>query len=405
MKNYFPKLESINIANVAESRRDRPLLYSWIFGFVGRHRKTLTEVTLILPEGMIDDRGSSGGGGDHNNNLFSQHPQVNIRKDLRRDLKMPQHTYWDVKHRLENFTQLKKLIWDAGMLEGQRRYDLGTTLLISQTMLVELHIDNLHLKDLPLWGHMEKLLEKLNGTLETLSLGGCFCGPPSALLGAYVFSCSWLKNCKRLKQLEMVICGISVESIEDLPFDHLQYLNLGHMLIQDQIEFICRHGKNLETWVVPQRGCLVNILVARVTSYLFQCMLYLPRLKILNLFSACADADEIQEFVRDLPGIRKCGRMCLMEQDRNGDIRYHIDRQVFTKDHSQLDRFMEENRVNPVEQMNGEDLVEYFIRNIIAGRLVENHDGGLLFWRDEDLEDLEENDQFELGEIHQLFFA
>lgn len=354
---------------------------------------------------MIDDRGSGGGGGGGggNHNLFSLLPGMNVRKDLRRDLKMPQHTYLDVKHRLENFTQLKKLIWDTGMLEGQRRYDLGTTLLISQTMLVELHIDNLHLKDLPLWGHMDKLLEKISTTLETLSLGGCFCGPPSALLGVYVFSCSWLKNCKRLKQLEMVICGISVESIEDLPFEQLLYLNLGHMLIQDQIEFICRHGKNLETWVVPQRGCLVNILVAKVTSYLFQCMLHLPRLKILNLFSACAEATEILEYVREQPGIRKCGRMCIMEQERNGDIRFHIDRQLFTRDHSQLDGFMEENRVNPVDQMNGEDLVEYFIRNIIAGRLIENHEGGLLFWRDENGEDAQANEIFELIRPHHLF--
>lgn len=381
MKANFPKLEVVNICNSAETRKDRPQLYSWIFGFVGRHRKTLSEVTLILPEGKW------GGGGGDDPNLFHNQvvlDQLNIRNTLRKDLKIPQNMYVGVKHRLETLTKLKKLNWDVGMLEGQRRYDLGTTLLVSQTMLVQLNLDNLRLKDLPLWGQMDKLLENICGTLETLLLGGCLCVSSSAL-GVYTFNCSWLKSCKRLKQLEVVICGISIDSIEDLCFEQLRFLNLGHMLMQDQIEFICRHGVNLEMWMVPQRGYLKNMLVAKITSYLFQCMLYLPKLNTVTLFSACVDEHDILKFILEQPGIQRYGgTISVAEHERNGDIKLHIDRQVLARDHGQLNRFMDENRVDPVEQVNLRGLMDYVMRNIIPGIANENHDDLIVFRRDDE---------------------
>lgn len=370
MKNYFPKLKAVNIANVAETRKDRPILYSWVFGFVGRHRGTLSDVSLILPEGMLDDRGSYGGvlGPPTHGNRLLLTTTMNVRKDLRDDLKTSPHIYEELKYRLEATTTLSKLIWDTSMLEGHRRYNLGSTLLLAQTRLTELHLDNLHLKDVPLWAKIGELLPKISETLKELSLGGCFCGGNS-ILGTHVFNCSWLSKCNRLKYLEMVVCGVSVEAIDQLPTQSITFLNFGHLLLQRQIEYLAQNMIKLESWFIPQRGCLVNLRIPPVTCYLFKAVLYLPNLTKISVSTDCADIRSIMEFVRDSDGISPCCNNSLMPNERHGNVAFHIDRKVFIRDHSELGNFLEENRENSLGDMDHEDLIGLIINNLMGERL------------------------------------
>ncbi|ODM92640.1 hypothetical protein Ocin01_14042 [Orchesella cincta] len=349
LQNYFPSLKRASIANVCELRKDRPSAYTRIFAFIARHDKILEDVTLIYPEGQ----------------MATSLTQPMVYRDLRQDHKMPQDMYQDVKRKLEGM-KLEKILWDVSMMEGTGRYNLGSALLRSQTTLKELLLDNLFLKDITLWNSVGSILEKSSKTLKQVTLGGCMC-VPLPLGGSSHFSCAWLKNCEGLEYLVMTICGMFVESIELLPTGKLRYLNLGHMLLPNQIEYIAQSFPNLEIWTLPQKGCKVNMLVPKINLYLFQVILHLPRLSKLTLCIETAEIEEILQYSGSQPGISNVKCVCV-SSPKTGSISFSIDRMIFQRDQSELYGFIEKFRRELIEdlEMNEAELVEFFLRHVLA---------------------------------------
>ncbi|CAL8141227.1 unnamed protein product [Orchesella dallaii] len=347
LQNFFPSLRRVSIANISELRKDRPAAYSRIFAFLATHYKTLEDVTLIYPEGQ----------------MASSLTQPRVYRDLRRDHKMPQEMYEDVRSKLEQM-KLKKMFWDVSMMEGTGRYNLGSTLLKSQTMLTELLLDNLFVKDIAIWNSIGAILEKSSKTLLQVTLGGCMC-IPLPLGGSSHFSCAWLQNCEQLEHLVMTICGMFVDSIELLPKEKLQHLNLGHMLLPNQIEYIAQNMINLQSWILPQKGCKVNMLVPKINVYLFEVILHLPRLTKMTLCIESADMDEISEFAESECGISQMKCLCVTFP-KKGSVSFSIDRSTFQRDHSELCSFIETYRRELIEslEMNEAEFVELFLQHL-----------------------------------------
>jgi len=240
----------------------------------------------------------------------------------------------------------------------------GLSLLKSQNTLRELFLDNLCVKDMAIWNSIGSILEKSSKTLSQVTLGGCMCTPLP--LGSSHFSCAWLQNCKRLEQLVMTICGVFVDSVELLPKENLRYLNLGHMLLPNQIEYISQNFQNLETWILPQKGCKVTILVPKINIYLFKVILHLPKLSRITLCMESADIDDITEYINTQSGISQLQCACI-GCPRKGSVSFCVDRTTFHRDQVELPSFIEKYRRDLMEDLDMDEgeFVEYFLRHVL----------------------------------------
>jgi len=96
-----------------------------------------------------------------------------------------------------------------------------------------------------IFANVQECIERCSNTLKKVSVRGCLCGFEEN------FNCKAVQNCHSLKHLAISVCGITVDSVRNLP-KQLEFLNLGKELSEDFIDEVINNMKQLKTWALVQ---------------------------------------------------------------------------------------------------------------------------------------------------------